>query len=1062
MGRLAVTWSWVRRIGSVIVLTGGLAATGPATAQSVDRELNPYMVRTDIRDPFSREAMRLGQIQQAARMADARGQFTVSEPLWREARVIVSGVWGPNHIAMADVLTSLADSLAGQGRYADADPLYRRSLEIYVARVREREHLYITALAAGDVATNLMQLYRFEDAMPFIEQQRRVYERIRPRNHPDIAIAIAKAAFAQDALTQFDQAAQSYQRALAMMEAAREQRPDAHATVLNNYALTLMHQQRWPEAGVALRGALAMRERVLPANHPDIAQTWLNIAGLYNAEGKFDDAEEASRRALEMLEQSLTADSGEARPDLALARQGFAGTLAGQGRLPEAKAMYRRAADGLPAQHPLRVLLLNDLAMTMQGQGRLQDAEPIFREAIALARTADADRPEVSVPVLHNLSLNLLLQQRPGEAEQIERQAYAIVLQRLGPDHPAGALPLNSLAELAAMQGRAEEAERLHRQGLALSERTFGAESDTTANAARGLAAFLLAQNRPADAIVVARATYGAVPSDHSGSLTARAAWETRAADDPARLREAFLAVQAMHSAAASDALLANAAQIAAREQGAGALANQWRAARERLEDLDTQIAAAAQEGAAGDTRRRTLAGERATVQTQARESEARLRAAAPRFFELIASPAAPLADVQARLHADEALIVLTPGDQGLPEGHRRGLIFAVTREGAAWAEAPMEPDALRAEIAALHDQLRTTGATRSPGGAIATQRGFDRARAHRLYTALFGEVAGLVSGKARWTLAPQGALLTTPFAALVTQAPSGSDLDADALRNTAWLGFERTLSITPSVAALIAQRRTAVSAGANRTPFFGVGAPEFTGAPNDVGRVADARALYRNGVVNVAAVRGLNALPQTGPEIEALAAALGATRADYLLGAEATEAAIGARNADRRLERAEVIAFATHGLVANAFEGLSEPALALTPPAVATAGDDGLLTASEAARLRLNARWVILSACDTASGGGPNAEGLTGLARAFFYAGARALLVSQWPVDDTAARLLTTDAVERQRRTPGLSAAAAMREAMIALARTETRDAEGRSFAHPRNWAPFILVSGE
>ena len=72
------------------------------------------------------------------------------------------------------------------------------------------------------------------------------------------------------------------------------------------------------------------------------------------------------------------------------------------------------------------------------------------------------------------------------------------------------------------------------------------------------------------------------------------------------------------------------------------------------------------------------------------------------------------------------------------------------------------------------------------------------------------------------------------------------------------------------------------------------------------------------------------------------------------------------------------MVAFATHGLVAGELEGVSEPALVLTPPAEGTETDDGLLTASEVAQLKLNADWVILSACNTdAADGTPGANGL-------------------------------------------------------------------------------------
>src|SRR4029077_92889 len=82
---------------------------------------------------------------------------------------------------------------------------------------------------------------------------------------------------------------------------------------------------------------------------------------------------------------------------------------------------------------------------------------------------------------------------------------------------------------------------------------------------------------------------------------------------------------------------------------------------------------------------------------------------------------------------------------------------------------------------------------------------------------------------------------------------------------------------------------------------------------------------------------------------------------------------------------------------------------LAFTLPNEPSELDDGLLTASEVAQLKLNADWVVLSACNTAAGERRGADGLSGLARAFFYAGARALLVSHWRIDSKAATRLAT-----------------------------------------------------
>ena len=108
-------------------------------------------------------------------------------------------------------------------------------------------------------------------------------------------------------------------------------------------------------------------------------------------------------------------------------------------------------------------------------------------------------------------------------------------------------------------------------------------------------------------------------------------------------------------------------------------------------------------------------------------------------------------------------------------------------------------------------------------------------------------------------------------------------------------------------------------------------------------------------------------------------------------------------------------------------------------------------------ARLDLNADWVILSACNTAS---PipeqGADGLSGLTRAFFYAGARSLLVTHWEVESRSAQILTTNALSvwlEGERT--LNKSAALRESMLYLLNGEA----GSRYTHPYYWAPFMNV---
>ncbi len=202
--------------------------------------------------------------------------------------------------------------------------------------------------------------------------------------------------------------------------------------------------------------------------------------------------------------------------------------------------------------------------------------------------------------------------------------------------------------------------------------------------------------------------------------------------------------------------------------------------------------------------------------------------------------------------------------------------------------------------------------------------------------------------------------------------------------------------------------------------------------------------------------------LPETADELCEVGRRLGVPESEVLLGSRATEAALKDMSEQGRLADYAILHFATHGALAGQVQGLAEPGLVLTPPATGTSEeralerDDGFLTASEVATLKLDADWVILSACNTAGSSGETAEPLSGMARAFFYAGARALLVSHWEVGSDAAVKLTTRAFAELKSNPRIGRADAFRISMRELIE------KGTGFeAHPSQWAPFVVVGG-
>jgi CHAT domain-containing protein len=209
-----------------------------------------------------------------------------------------------------------------------------------------------------------------------------------------------------------------------------------------------------------------------------------------------------------------------------------------------------------------------------------------------------------------------------------------------------------------------------------------------------------------------------------------------------------------------------------------------------------------------------------------------------------------------------------------------------------------------------------------------------------------------------------------------------------------------------------------------------------------------------RGGVAQLSHIRMQAPLPETADELCAVAHDLRADTSEMRLGARATEHEVKRLSASGQLAQYRVLHFATHGALAGELRGTSEPGLILTPPDKASEDDDGYLSAGEIATLKLDADWVILSACNTAAGGATGAQALSGLARAFIYAQARALLVSHWSVASEATVKLITTAIREMARDGEVGRAEALRRAMLAL--IDEGDAQE---AHPAYWAPFIVV---
>lgn len=537
--------------------------------------------------------------------------------------------------------------------------------------------------------------------------------------------------------------------------------------------------------------------------------------------------------------------------------------------------------------------------------------------------------------------------------------------------------------------------------------------------------------------------------------------------NDPDALRaEAYEAAQWAMTSDAADALSRVSARFAGGRDELGLLAERRERLLQARDDQERELAGLyGIDGAEALSRRAELSGAYEAGLDELKAVEAEIDARFPAYAELVAPRALSVAETQALLDPDEALILILVNPEAT-------YVWAVSRDRVAWARAAdLGEVEMARSVGRLRAGLTTAGARRDDGDPVVdpmiwTGRAarFDRAEAHRLYRALIQPVEHVLDGHDTLISVVSGPLTGLPLALLSIDPPGGPD-------DAGWLIDRHALASLPAASSLKSLRchlvvgperhpgcppapgpRTRAVAQA-RLPVVAYGAPALQGAAVAASRgaPADADAVRGEGrLADPAKLRALPALPGSRAELEALSRAFpgGLVR----IGEGATETAVRVTDA-AALSRARFVVFSTHGLMAGS--AFSEPGLVLTPPEAASDVDDGYLTASEAAGLRLNADLVVLSACNTAaSDGRPGAEGLSGLARAFFYAGGRGVLVSHWAVSDRATQTLigrTFAGIEGGADRPA-SSARALRDADLAV-RADPR------WRHPAYWAAFTLV---
>ena len=357
--------------------------------------------------------------------------YSKAKPLFQQALVICKKTLGPDHPDLVITLHNLALLYADQGRYTQAELLYKQALAIKEKALEPKNH---PSLAT--ILDNLGRLYTaqgcYTQAEPLYQQALTIKKKTLGPSHPSLATTLDNLANLYADQGNYSEAKSLYQRALVIKKKALGPDHPFLAITLNNFALLYKNQGSYAQAKPLYRQALVIYEKALEPEYLHLATTLNNLANLYYDQGHYTEAEPLHQRALKIYEKTLNPD------------------------------------------HPILATTLNNLALLYTEQNRYTDAEPLYQQALAICeRTLGPEHPNLVI-TLKNYAILLHKTERDIEATALETRAHTIQVNILKKSQQILAIMLNDLALLYVKQNHYAKAEPLYQQALEIYEKALG------------------------------------------------------------------------------------------------------------------------------------------------------------------------------------------------------------------------------------------------------------------------------------------------------------------------------------------------------------------------------------------------------------------------------------------------------------------------------------------------------------------------------------------------------------------------------------------------------------
>jgi CHAT domain-containing protein/tetratricopeptide (TPR) repeat protein len=909
-------------------------------------------------------------------------------PLWRAAKDVEGEVDTTNEIGATEFYLGQLD--AARGRFEAALALGRRA-----GYVRGQ------ADAWNDLGAAFVRLHQPKAGLEAYRNALAIWKHLRDPLEQATTLTNIGDVSHKD-LYDLDQANRSFTEALALRRAVGDEKGEAFT--LTGLGLIAQGQGDLTRALNYFGDALELSRKT--GDRRNQATIRSNMAGIYLYRGEL-------QKALEAYDAALANDGPGDMAEAARIAHNLASLYFALGEPEKALTRYQQVLKQQRDDPASGAFTLNSIGAVLSALNRTGEAGLELARAMTLSR----DAPDSRALTLHNLGqLHLILGQKEQALEELQR---ALVLREKLPDLAGRATTLLAVGTAFGQLHHSEQAAASFRKALALARQVH----------ARSLISRCLLLQAMFDRD---RGDLGKAYREIQEALGVVETVRRDVGTD--ELRTSYFAAQRSYYDVDVDLLMRLAERHRGREYWDQALKASEQARARGLLDLlaegkidvnrgvdpalkqreaaltseivwtEGQLKQARQAAVPDEAAARRLEERLQEIDRQQQALIGEIRSRNPRYAEVSYPPALDARKIEEQLDGHTALLEYAVSQEAT-------LLFVVTHEGLAAHRLPLGAGALAERVGRLRRALQ------NPGRSL---RGNYLQEAADLYRDLVAPAASSLEGKRTLLVSPDGILHLLPFEALLTEVPKAGEPDS----GLPFLLRRHAIAYVPSATVLkrLSEPRPAPAAGKRR---------------DSKAFLAFANPAYR------AQGRGspeLPLLPGSEQEVRTIASLYPPGDVRLYMGSEATkDNVIG----NPLLEKSSRVHFATHGFLDEQRPQLSSLALALGR----AKGDDGFLRVHEIFDLKLNADLVVLSACET-SGTQVTGEGLVGLTRAFFYAGASSLMVSLWRAQDASTPELMASFYGQLKR----GKAEALQAAKLEMIE------KGR-YAHPSYWAPFILV---